>query len=80
MNTNFYVSDRFDFLYYHFPHYAELTVRFITCTMEGEKIPFNKELEKTLFNMGLEFTKQKTKHIFQVCYGWSEDSVIEVSL
>ena len=33
--------------------------------MEGEKIPFNKELEKTLFNMGLEFTKQKTKHIFQ---------------
>ena len=34
--------------------------------MEGEKIPFNKELEKTLFNMGLEFTKQKTKHIFQV--------------
>ena len=41
-------------------------MRFITCTMEGEKIPFNKELEKTLFNMGLEFTKQKTKHIFQV--------------
>ena len=37
--------------------------------MEGEKIPFNKELEKTLFNMGLEFTKQKTKHIFQESEG-----------
>lgn len=60
---------RFDFLYYHFPHYAQLTVRFITCTMSGEKIPFNKELEKTLFNMGLEFTKQKTKHIFQASEG-----------
>ena len=60
---------RFDFLFYNFPHYAQLTVRFITCTMEGEKIPFNKELEKTLFNMGLEFTKQKTKHIFQESEG-----------
>ena len=60
---------RFDFLFYNFPHYAQLTVRFITCTMSGKKIPFNKELEKTLFNMGLEFTKQKTKHIFQESEG-----------
>ena len=67
---------RFDFLFYNFPHYAQLTVRFITCTMEGEKIPFNKELEKTLFNMGLEFTKQKTKHIFQESEG-SEGGVGE---
>jgi len=33
--------------------------------MNGEKIPFNKQLEEKLLRMGLEFTKKETKHIFQ---------------
>ena len=60
------LSHRFDFLYFSLPNYADLTVRFITYTMNGSKIPFNKQIERKLFQMGLEFTKKDTKHIFQV--------------
>ena len=57
---------RFDFLFFTFPQYDDLTVRFITCTMKGIKIPFNSPVEQKLFKMGLEFTKRDTKNIFQV--------------
>ena len=60
------IVQRFDFLYFSLPNYADLTVRFITYTMNGSKIPFNKQIERKLFQMGLEFTKKDTKHIFQV--------------
>jgi len=60
-----YQNGRFDFLFFSFPHYDDLTVRFITCTMNGNKIPFNASVEQRLFQLGLEFTKRDTKHIFQ---------------
>ena len=63
---NFSTAPRFDFLFFSFPHYDDLTVRFITYTMNGTKIPFNQAVERRLFQMGLEFTKRDTKHIFKV--------------
>ena len=59
-------NQRFDFLFDTLPFYADVNVGFITYTMNGQKIPFNRELEKTLFTRGLEFTKRNTKQIFQV--------------
>ena len=67
IKTAFHIHPpRFDFLFFSFPHYDDLTVKFITCTMNGNKIPFNASVEQQLFQMGLEFTKRDTKHIFQV--------------
>ena len=65
-HKNFSTAPRFDFLFFSFPHYDDLTVRFITYTMNGTKIPFNQAVERRLFQMGLEFTKRDTKHIFKV--------------
>ena len=59
------VNMRFDFLFQNFPNYDKLTVGYITFTHMGRKIPFNKQLERHLFTLGLEFTKQNTKQIFQ---------------
>merc|ERR1719323_802453 len=58
-------NQRFDFLFDTLPFYADVNVGFITYTMNGQKIPFNRELEKTLFARGSEFTKRNTKQIFQ---------------
>ena len=60
-----YQTMRFDFLYQNFPNYDKLNLSFITFTHMGRKIPFNKNLEAHLFTLGLEFTKQNTKQIFQ---------------
>lgn len=60
-----YINMRFNFLFQNFPNYDKLTVGYITCTQMGMKIPFNKQLERHLFNLGLEFTKQNTKSIFE---------------
>ena len=60
-----YQNKRFDFLNKNFHRYKELTVGFVACTQRGMKIPFNKALEEKLFSIGLEFTKQNTKQIFE---------------
>ena len=60
-----YQNMRFDFLYQNFPSYDKLNLSFISCTNMGMKIPFNRAMEKHLFTLGLEFTKQNTKQIFQ---------------
>ena len=59
-----YQNRRFDFLNQNFPRYKELTLGFVSRTQRGLKIPFNKALEEKLFSIGLEFTKQTSKEVF----------------
>jgi len=60
-----YQNKRFEFLTKNFQMYRELTVAFVACTAQKKKIPFNRDLEKKLFGMGLEFTKQNTTEVYE---------------
>eukprot|EP00092_Neocalanus_flemingeri_P047627 GFUD01054044.1.p1 GENE.GFUD01054044.1~~GFUD01054044.1.p1 ORF type:complete len:870 (+),score=180.42 GFUD01054044.1:39-2612(+) len=60
-----YQNRRFEFLNSTFERYKQLMVAQVAYTQKGRKIPFNKALENKLFNIGLEFTKQTSKDIFE---------------
>ena len=60
-----YQNIRFNFLLRHFKHYTDLLVTHVKCTKEGRKIPYCKEIEKSLFILGLEFTKKHSSNIFK---------------
>jgi len=60
-----YQNKRFEFLTKNFQMYRELTVAFVACTAQKKKIPFNRDIEKKLFSMGLEFTKQNTTEVYE---------------
>jgi len=60
-----YQNKRFEFLTKNFQMYRELTVAFVRCTAQKKKIPFNRDLEKKLFAMGLDFTKQNTTEVYE---------------
>jgi len=60
-----YQNRRFEFVCKNFPQYKELTAAFVACTHVGRKIPFNRQLERKLFTIGLEFTKQSCKEIYE---------------
>ena len=60
-----YLNRRFEFLRKNFKHYNEMLVSYVKCTNQGCKIPFSKRTEKTLFNLGLEFSKSCTSQIFK---------------
>jgi len=60
-----YQNRRFEFICKNFHQYKELMAAFVGCTHMGRKIPFNRPLETKLFTMGLEFTKQSSKEIYQ---------------
>ena len=68
-----YQNRRFEFVCKNFRQYKELTVAFIAFTHMGKKIPFNKQIEKMLFNIGLEFTKQNCKDIYKEMGNLSSD-------
>ena len=59
-----YQNRRFQYLSTNFPHYKEMTLGYVGCTLKGKKIPFNRVLENKLFSTGLEFTKQTSTEIF----------------
>ena len=59
-----YQNRRFQYLSENFPHYKEMTLGYVGCTLMGRKIPFNRVLENKLFSTGLEFTKQTSTEIF----------------
>jgi len=73
-----YQNSRFEFVCKNFPRYRELTAGFVYCTHMGRKIPFNKQIEMALFNMGLEFTKQSCKESYQEMNSISSDVRREV--
>ena len=60
-----YQNSRFEFLLKNFRNYKELLVSYVECTKLGCKIPFSKGIEKTLFKLGLEFTKSNIHRIFK---------------
>lgn len=60
-----YQNRRFEFVCRNFPQYKELTAAFVAFTHMGRKIPFNRQLERKLFTIGLEFTKQSCKEIYE---------------
>jgi len=60
-----YQNRRFEFICKNFQQYKELTAAFVACTHVGRKIPFNRQLERKLFTIGLEFTKQSCKEIYE---------------
>ena len=60
-----YQNRRFEFICKNFHQYKELMAAFVACTHVGSQIPFNRQLENKLFTMGLEFTKQSSKDIYQ---------------
>ena len=60
-----YQNRRFEFVCKNFQHYKQLTSAFVACAHVGRKIPFNRQLEKKLFTIGLEFTKQSCKEIYE---------------
>jgi len=59
-----YQNKRFNFLDSVFPMYKKVAIAHIACTKSGKKIPFNKRLEDKLFELGLDFTKNQTKKIY----------------
>ena len=60
-----YQNCRFDFLMKNFEQYSEYLVSFVRCALLDHKIPYSREIEKTLFMLGLEFTKSHTSTIFK---------------
>ena len=53
-----YQNRRFEFVCGKFPHYNLVLAGIIRAKGEGAKIPFNSTIDRTLFNIGLDFTKQ----------------------
>ena len=53
-----YQNRRFEFVCGKFPHYNLVLAGIIRAKGEGAKIPFNSGIDRTLFNIGLDFTKQ----------------------
>lgn len=59
-----YQNRRFDFLMTNFRNYNKLLASYVTYTHLGRKVPYSKGIEKTLFKLGLEFTKSNCHKIF----------------
>ena len=59
-----YQNRRFDFLMKNFRNYNKLLSSYVTYTHLGRKVPYSKGIEKTLFKLGLEFTKSNCHKIF----------------
>ena len=60
-----YQNRRFEYVCGKFHKYKNLMAAFVGFTKAGKKIPFNKQVESSLFNIGLDFTKQIGRDIFQ---------------
>ena len=60
-----YQNQRWDYMCTQFPKYKEMMVGIIAMAAHERKIPFNKPVEKTLFKIGLEFTKNNSKIIYE---------------
>eukprot|EP00092_Neocalanus_flemingeri_P106433 GFUD01136567.1.p1 GENE.GFUD01136567.1~~GFUD01136567.1.p1 ORF type:complete len:565 (-),score=121.26 GFUD01136567.1:47-1741(-) len=60
-----YQNRRFEFICKNFHQYKELLAAIPACTHMGRKVPFNRQLERKLFSIGLEFTKQNCKEIYE---------------
>ena len=64
MRIEHYQNKRFEFVCKNFREYKELTAGFVSYTHAGRKIPFNRQLERNLFAIGLEFTKKSCQEIY----------------
>ena len=53
-----YQNRRFEFVESQFPRYRELCASIIQMTALGKKVPYNYNIDQTLFNIGLDFTKR----------------------
>ena len=53
-----YQNRRFEFVESQFPRYREMCAGIIQCTAVGKKIPYNYNIDQTLFKIGLDFTKR----------------------
>ena len=53
-----YQNRRFEFVESQFPKYREMCAGIINCAAVGKKIPYNYNIDQTLFKIGLEFTKR----------------------
>ena len=53
-----YQNRRFEFVESQFPRYREMCAGIIQCAAVGKKIPYNYNIDQTLFKIGLDFTKR----------------------
>ena len=53
-----YQNRRFEFIESQFPRYREMCAGIIHCAAVGKKIPYNYNIDQTLFKIGLDFTKR----------------------
>ena len=53
-----YQNRRFEFVESQFPRYREMCAGIIHCAALGKKIPYNYNIDQTLFKIGLDFTKR----------------------
>ena len=53
-----YQNRRFEFVESQFPRYREMCAGIIHCAAVGKKIPYNYNIDQTLFKIGLDFTKR----------------------
>jgi len=60
-----YQNRRFEYVLANFPQYNLVLMEMVRRTAEEQKIPFNAQIDKMLFNIGLEFTKQNCVDIYE---------------
>ena len=53
-----YQNRRFEFVESQFPRYREMCAGIIHYAAMGKKIPYNYNIDQTLFKIGLDFTKR----------------------
>lgn len=60
-----YQNRRFEFVESQFPRYREMCAGIIHYAAVGKKIPYNYNIDQTLFRIGLDFTKRACVEIYE---------------